>query len=130
SSRSSASAAASTGSCSSGSTKSLTSSAEAVDSSTSGSMFGSSSFSDTRYPAFSTVNHGRFLIFTTGNSPRCMRSCLEAVRTTEYPGCTDTEQPVELAHQRNDDDNEDQSNSGHLHQFMAGRRDRIACPVG
>src|SRR5699024_7094381 len=126
SSRSSASAAASIGSCSSGSTKSLTSSAEEVDSSTSGSMFGSSSFSDTRYPAFSTVNHGRFVIFTTDRSPRCLLRCIEAVRTTEYPGCTHTEQPVEQAHQRNYDDNEDQNNSGHLHQFLAGRSDDLA----
>src|SRR5699024_3622940 len=109
-----------------GSTKSLTSSAEAVDSSTPGSMYGSSSFSDTRCPAFSTVNHERLLIFPTGSSPRCLSSRLEAVRTTEYPGCTHTEQPVEQAHQRNYDDNEDQNISGHLHQFLAGRSDDLA----
>src|SRR5699024_9260306 len=57
----STSAATSAGSCGSSAMSSLASSTAALISSTSVSMFGSSSFSDTRYPAFSTVNHGYLL---------------------------------------------------------------------
>lgn len=46
---------------------------------------------------------------------------LEAVRTTEYPRCTHTEQPVEQAHQRNHNDNEDQDDTRHFNQFLPSR---------
>ena len=51
---------------------------------------------------------------------------LEAVRTTEHPGCTHTEQPVEQAHQRNNDDHEDQDGSRHFNQFLPGRGNDLA----
>ena len=51
---------------------------------------------------------------------------LEAVRTTEHPGCTHTEQPVEQAHQRNNDDHEDQDCASHFNELLPGRGNDLA----